>query len=84
MQEYPMFARIVEFLSDIYMRKAYQAIQTIQSPEVVFFTGDLFDGVTYNMYRERKYVSLAYVRRVCPNFHLRGRLDFEQGGVQSR
>jgi hypothetical protein len=57
----PYVTRIVEFFSDIYMRRAYQAIQTLQQPEVVFFTGDLFDGVTYNLYREKRFgLGLCY------------------------
>lgn len=58
--QHPVLARVVEFLSDVYMRKAYQAIQTIQRPEVVFFTCDLFDGVTYNLYKQRRCVKATW------------------------
>jgi len=35
---------LVQFYSDIYMRKNYQILQTIHKPDAVSFLGDLFDS----------------------------------------
>ncbi|KAJ2097114.1 hypothetical protein GGI09_004004 [Coemansia sp. S100] len=36
--------RVVEFYTDIYLRKSYNVLQTIRQPEAIIFLGDLFDG----------------------------------------
>ncbi|KAJ2822580.1 hypothetical protein FBU31_004549, partial [Coemansia sp. 'formosensis'] len=36
--------RVVEFYTDIYLRKSYSVLQTIRRPEAIVFLGDLFDG----------------------------------------
>jgi hypothetical protein len=41
---YPFLLPIVQFFSDIYMRKSYQLIQYYHPPNAAFFLGDLFDG----------------------------------------
>lgn len=35
---------LIEFYSDIYMKKAYSRVQSKLTPDAVFFLGDLFDG----------------------------------------
>lgn len=36
--------RVVEFFTDIYMRKSYRFLQTIRHPNHIVFLGDLMDG----------------------------------------
>eukprot|EP01118_Nematostelium_gracile_P015622 TRINITY_DN6296_c0_g1_i2.p1 TRINITY_DN6296_c0_g1~~TRINITY_DN6296_c0_g1_i2.p1 ORF type:complete len:408 (-),score=71.26 TRINITY_DN6296_c0_g1_i2:55-1278(-) len=35
---------IIQFFSDIYMRKSYRIVQRYHDPDLVIFLGDLFDG----------------------------------------
>ncbi|KAJ1934605.1 hypothetical protein FBU59_005646, partial [Linderina macrospora] len=39
-----LLLRIVEFFTDIYIKKSYIFLQTLQQPDTVIFLGDLMDG----------------------------------------
>jgi len=53
--QYKLLNKIASFYSDLFMKRAYTAIQSALQPEVVFFTGDLFDGVTKTLNQLGRY-----------------------------
>ncbi|KAJ2747164.1 hypothetical protein GGI20_000778 [Coemansia sp. BCRC 34301] len=39
-----LLLRVTEFFTDIYLRKAYNVLQTVRHPQTIIFLGDMLDG----------------------------------------
>ncbi|ORX91843.1 Metallo-dependent phosphatase [Basidiobolus meristosporus CBS 931.73] len=43
-KQHGLVLRLVEFYTDIYMKRSYRILQSQLEPQVIFYLGDLFDG----------------------------------------
>ncbi|KAK9762471.1 hypothetical protein K7432_011749 [Basidiobolus ranarum] len=43
-KQHGFILRLVEFYTDIYMKRTYRILQSQMEPQVIFYLGDLFDG----------------------------------------